>query len=43
MAGQYLKETIACHHISMKGDLAQELPGKWTVDVFVDGNRVDMD
>ncbi len=35
--GKFIRDSIVCHHISMKGDPAQYLTGDWTVDVFLDG------
>lgn len=35
--GKYVNEATAWHKISLRGEKAQEYPGNWKVDVYLDG------
>lgn len=38
--GNYVEDLRAIHKISLKGERAQKIPGKWTVYVYYDNNRI---
>ena len=39
--GKYVKKASAWHMISINGEKAQKYPGRWSVDMYLDGIRVE--